>query len=173
MKKKLRDPRWWSILAPGMNGAGVMLIPNLGLKIIYKYEVKNVDNIWHTLSLKRRSKVVAGPALAWPDSACPTLLQMIRAGQAGPPPGGTSALGLLNISLNILTRCADVQTLWRVLFVYIFFLVHLRWPSILSQLPAPHPLHPLDCPTLSTKAKATPETVICTSFSSSSSTLHY
>ena len=32
MKKKFKDPRWWSILAPGMYGQGVILIPK-GLKV--------------------------------------------------------------------------------------------------------------------------------------------
>jgi hypothetical protein len=51
IKKKFKDPRWWSILAPGMKGAGVMLIPNFG----FDKEEKKYGGGLACLSLARLS----------------------------------------------------------------------------------------------------------------------
>ena len=58
MKKKFKEPRWWSILAPGTKGAGVILIPNFG----FAWEEKKYGGFLTGFSFGRQD-------LSWPGVA--------------------------------------------------------------------------------------------------------
>merc|ERR1719219_692966 len=65
MKKKLREPRCWSIFAPGMKGPGLMLMP----KGLFEPEVKKYGEDRHCSTSSEFCLLqAAGGPLPWRTS---------------------------------------------------------------------------------------------------------